>query len=137
MRWLLHRGDHEAHDHPMHQRMMELRALAIQIRVIRLEAGHHTRAMDSNAAASASSRTGIHGIGRDLCPVLSAAARGDIDRLNQLLPTYTWSRIKGDRGQTPLHEASQNGHVEAVRLLIHLCNGIEKVFIQRNSDMRM
>lgn len=133
MRWLLHRGDHEADDHPMHQRMMELRALAIQNRMIRLETGHHARAMDSHTAASATTSTTAHGTSRDLCPILNAARMGEIDQLTQLLQTHTWSRIKGDRGQTPLHEASQSGNVEIARLLIQLCNGIEKV---RDNDNR-
>jgi ankyrin repeat protein len=130
MRWLLHRGDHEADDHPMHQRIMDLRALAIQNRMIRLDSGHHARGNESHAAnaTTASSSNETNG---ELSPLMTASAIGDIDQLTDLLQTHTWSRVKGDHGQTPLHEASRNGHVEAARLLIEFCNGIEMV---RDSD---
>ncbi|GAX11470.1 hypothetical protein FisN_22Lu174 [Fistulifera solaris] len=127
MRWLLHRGDHEADDHPMHQRIMDLRALAIQNRMIRLDNGNHAREINSQAA-NATTVTTTNATNGELSPLMTAAAMGDIDQLTELLQTHTsWSRIKGGRGQTPLHEASKNGHVEAVRLLIELCSGIELV----------
>jgi ankyrin repeat protein len=126
MRWLLHRGDHEADDHPMHQRIMDLRALAIQNRMIRLDNSHHARGIDSQAANATAATTTSETNG-ELSPLMTAAAMGNIDQLTELLQTHTWSRIRGDRGQTPLHEASKNGHVEAVRLLFELCSGIEMV----------